>query len=134
MSQENVRIARKSIETLSEGDIDAFVALLHPDVEWDDSNGFPDVRGIYRGRAQVRSWWERFWEAWESFHPEFEEVTEGADGRVVLQVLGTARGRASGAEAGLRGWFVVQVADGMITKRQLFWNRAEALEAAGLSE
>ena len=134
MSQENVEIAQENIAAFNRHEIDAFLALLHPDVEWEDSNGFPDLQGVYRGRAGARKWWERFLDAWESFHAEVEEVTEGTDGRVLLQVVGIARGRASGVETELRTWFVLWIAGGMITKRQIFWSRAEALESAGLRE
>jgi ketosteroid isomerase-like protein len=82
----------------------------------------------------VRSWLEAFSEAWESFHGEVEQSTEGSDGRVLLQVVGTARGRASGVETELRAWFLLWIADGKITKRQVFLNRDKALEAVGLSE
>jgi ketosteroid isomerase-like protein len=134
MSEDNVHIARENVEAFNERNIEAFLALLHPDVEWDDSDGFPGLQGVYRGRTGVRKWWEAFREAWESFHGEVEETTEGTDGRVLLQVLGTARGRASGVETELRTWFVLWIADGKITKRQIFWSRDEALEAAGLRE
>jgi hypothetical protein len=46
----------------------------------------------------------------------------------------TARGKASGAETQIRGWFVLWVTGGKITRRQVFLDREEALEAAGLSE
>jgi ketosteroid isomerase-like protein len=134
MSQENVQITRENMEAFNRREIDAFLASLHPDVEWDDSNGFPGLQGVYRGRAGVRSWLEAFMEAWESFHGEVEQATEGSDGRVLLQMAGIARGRASGVETELCAWFVLWIADGKITKRQVFFNRDEALEAAGLSE
>jgi ketosteroid isomerase-like protein len=134
MSQENVEIARESSEAFNRREIDAFLASLHPDVEWDDTSGFPGLQGVYRGRAGVRSWWEAFFEAWESLHVEVEQTTEGSDGRVLLQMLVTGRGRASGVETELRAWILLWIVDGKITKRQVFLNRDEALEAAGLSE
>jgi ketosteroid isomerase-like protein len=134
MSQENVEIARESFEAVSRRDVDAFLSSLHPDVEWDDSEGFPGLQGVYRGRAGVRSWLEAFSEAWESFHGEVEQITEVSDGRVLSQVVGTARGRASGVETELRAWFLIWIADGKITKRQVFLDRNKALEAAGLSK
>jgi hypothetical protein len=49
-------------------------------------------------------------------------------------VLITARGRGSGVETELRLWGVFWVADGLITRGQVFPDRHQALEAAGLSE
>jgi ketosteroid isomerase-like protein len=37
-------------------------------------------------------------------------------------------------ETEVRGWFVLWIADGKITRRQVFLDRDEALEAAGLRE
>ena len=134
MSEANVEIARENIDAFNQRDTDAFLASLHPDVEWEDTGGFPGVQGVYRGRAGVRRWLEAFSEAWENFHGKVEQINESSEGRVLLEVLGTARGRASGVETELRAWFLLWIKDGKIIKRQLFWNRDEALEAAGLRE
>ena len=37
-------------------------------------------------------------------------------------------------EPEVRGWFVLWIANGKITRRQVFLSRDDALEAAGLSE
>jgi ketosteroid isomerase-like protein len=73
-------------------------------------------------------------EPWESLHLEVEEITEASDGRVFGVTLMTARGRASGVDTELRFWSVYRLADGKIARRELFWDRDKALEAAGLSE
>lgn len=87
----------------------------------------------YRGRAELREWFRRVVEPWERFHVKPEEITQVADDRVFGAALVTARGKGS-AETQVRGWFVVWVANGMITRRRVFLDRAEALEAAGLEE
>jgi len=136
MSQENVEIVRVGVDAVNRRDPDAFIACVHPDVVW-DATGMPETRGIYRGRAQVREWFEKSFldEVWENFHVEVEEITEAPDGRVFLGISATARGGRSGVEVeGPRAWQVCWFADGMITRRKLFFDRDEALEAAGLSE
>ena len=56
------------------------------------------------------------------------------DDRVFFALLITARGEGSGVEApGLRVWSVCWFSDRRFTGRQVFRERAEALEAAGLS-
>ena len=74
-----------------------------------------------------------FLEHWENFHVHVEEITEASDGRVFLGSL-TPHAVGSGAKTELRGWQVTWHADGKVERRQVFWTRAEALEAAGLSE
>ena len=96
---------------------------------------FPGLRGIHRGRAEVRKWAEEgVLEVWERLHLEIEEITEASDDRVLLETLLIARGRGSGLETELRAWQVFWLAGGKIVRRQVFWTREEALEAAGLSE
>jgi len=44
------------------------------------------------------------------------------------------RGRASGADVEINYWIVITFRAGRVVRDQWFANRAEALEAAGLSE
>lgn len=136
MSQENVEVVRAAGDAVNRGDPEAFVACLSGEVEWEEiGNVLPDLSGIQRGRAEVRKWFERaIVEPWESFHFEEKEITAGIHGRVFAEVVATARGEASGIETNLRIWQVFTFADGKIARRQVFWDRTEALEAAGLPE
>jgi steroid delta-isomerase-like uncharacterized protein len=134
MSRENVKVALQQIEAFNRRDVDAVVALASPDVEWEDPMFRSQAARVYRGRAGLREWVNEVLEPWESLHVEVEEITEATDSRVFLEALLTARGKGSGVETQLRGWFVVWFANGRITRRQVFRDREEALEAAGLSE
>lgn len=88
---------------------------------------------IYRGRAELRAWLERVLEPWNSMHLEVEEMTEAGDDLVFGGARLTTRGKGSGVQTQIRGWFVFTVVGGEITKRQVFLDRDEGLEAAGLS-
>lgn len=135
MPQENVEVVRGLVDAMDRRDPDALMVFLRPDVEWDDTAGFPGLAGVYHGREEVRKYFEKaFLELWESFRIEVEEITEAGDGRVFLGLSLTGRGRASGVESEIRAWNVLWLADGKIARRQLFWNRDEALKAAGLQE
>jgi ketosteroid isomerase-like protein len=136
MSHENIEVVREAVDAVNARDPDAFVACLHPEVEWVDSGDpLPGLRGVYRGRAEVRGWFEEaFGDTWESSHVEVEEITEASDDRVFVETFSTARGRTSGAETELRAWHVLWFADGKVARRRVFWTRDDALEAAGLEE
>jgi ketosteroid isomerase-like protein len=134
MSEENVEVVRETVDAVNRRDFDALQALLRADVEWDDMEGWPGIRGVYHGPAGVREWWDAVLEVWESVHAEVKEITEGNGGRVFLGVSGTALGKGSGAETEGRGWYVLWLVDGKIARWKLFLDRSEALEAAGLSE
>ena len=86
------------------------------------------------GRAEVRAWIDQLFELAEGVvHTEIEQVTELTDGRVFLAVVLTARGRGSGGVPfEMPAWSVIWFAEGLVTRRQVFWTRDEALEAAGL--
>ena len=112
MSQENVEVILQGVEAINRRDADAFVALFSPSVEWEESGDvFPGLRGVHRGWAGVRKWFEEaIMELWESFHCGVEEITEASDGRVFgesLQAasagpaaskLSFASGRSSGSQ------------------------------------
>ncbi len=73
-------------------------------------------------------------EAWESIYIDVKEITEAGDARVFLETLLTARGAASGVETELRAWQILWITDGKVVGRQVFFDRTDALEAAGLEE
>ena len=136
MSQENVELLREATAAANRRDFDAFVALVSPDVVWESrsSSSFPGFRDVYRGRAEVREWVAEALEVIEDAQTEVEEIEDLGDDRLLVEIVRTGRGKGSGVPAELRDWWVVWFAEGLITRRQAFWTRDEALEAAGLSE
>lgn len=96
MTRDNIDVGRELIDAVNRRDLDAFLGLVRPDVEWDDSEGWPGIAGVYTGPEGVGDWWERFLEVWDSVAIEIEEIIEGSDGRVMMQVAGAFRGESSG--------------------------------------
>jgi ketosteroid isomerase-like protein len=70
----------------------------------------------------------------ESPHSELEEIMELSDDRVFTETFLTGRGKGSGVPVELRYWSVLWFAEGKIARRQVFWSKGEALDAAGLLE
>jgi ketosteroid isomerase-like protein len=135
MSQENVDVILQEVEAVNRRDADAFVATVSPDVEWEDSIFWSEVARSFRGKAELREWFNQVVnEPWESLHCSVEEITEAGDDRVFLGGLLTARGKDTGVETQQYFWSVAWITDGKVTRRQVFLDRAEALEAAGLRE
>jgi ketosteroid isomerase-like protein len=134
MSQENVELVSEAVDAFNRRDVEAYLAVLRPDVEWDATEGFPGVQDLYRGWAEVRQWWDEFLEAWESFDVEVEQITEGSGGRVFVEINAKGRGRASGVNTELQFLFVFWVADHKVARLKVFESRDQALAAAGLSE
>ena len=132
MAQGHTDVARNLIDAVNRRDLDAFLGLLRPDVEWDDREGWPGIQGVYAGPDGVRDWWDRFMEVWESVAVELEDLTEGPNGSVVMQVSGAFRGESSGVPTEIRAWEVLWIADGLVARRQLTWSREAGLAAAGV--
>ena len=132
MSQENVEVVRKVIDAFNRGDLDAWSGFLSPEVVW-ESLPLPGFRDVYRGRAEAREWIEQLLEVFD-FHLEIDETTALSDDRVLMAASARGSGRGSGIPVERPSWELLWLADGLITRRQVFWTRDEALEAAGLRE
>jgi ketosteroid isomerase-like protein len=132
MSEENVEIVRKVIDAFNRGDLDAWLGFLSPEVVW-ESLPLPGFRDVYRGRAEAREWRELLLEVFD-FRLEIDETTALSDDRVLMAARGRGRGRGSSIPVERASWEILWLADGLITRRQVFWTRDEALEAAGLRE
>ena len=132
MSQENVEIVRRSFTTFTRGDTALFLELLDPDVEWIPLMAALEGR-VYRGHDGVRQWLKGLLADWESFEAYPEDFCD-LGGRVLVFGHWRARGRASGVELERAAAWLYDVKGGKIVREQTYTDRAEALEAVGLSE
>ena len=85
MSQENVEIVRAAIDAATRGDLAGRVQDAAPRVEVDVTEArweAPD-RFAARGRAKVL---RHYWETFEDFHAEIEEVIHADEEQVVARV------------------------------------------------
>ena len=55
MSQENVKLVRALTDAANRIDIDAVIALLSPDVVWEETAALPGLREVYRGPGRGAS-------------------------------------------------------------------------------
>ena len=131
MSQENVEIVRRGNEAWNAGDLDAALALYHPDVIARAPAGWPEP-GPFVGRDAVMQQFARLREAWAS--DALREVTEplAVGDRVVARMAWAGTGRGPGLNLELT--FVWTVRKGLIFEIEFLWDHAEALEAVGLRE
>src|SRR5262245_17563967 len=88
--------------------------------------------GEYTGIAEVTAAWRTWLQAWDGFSIEAEEVAVGSDGRYVVMQLFRGKGKASGLESEERSASVITMRDGLIVRMEGFWDRAAALQAAGV--
>jgi ketosteroid isomerase-like protein len=136
MSQENVEIVRRGFEAFNRGGADsrASEAILAPDIVWEVAIGVADFDGVYRGRDEVRRFWQTFLTEFEDMRIEVEELVDCGE-RVFSVTRPVGRGRHSGAIAtGGTVYPVFTLRDGLIVRYQLLAEREQALQAAGLRE
>jgi ketosteroid isomerase-like protein len=88
---------------------------------------------VYRGHEGFRRWVADSFESFEEVRNEWSEYRD-LGSRVLAFGHVKARGRGSGMELDSPMGWVFTVRRGKVVKAEGFLSRAEALEAAGLSE
>ncbi len=133
MSQENVELFYRGHDALNRRDLDAFLALVHPEVEF--TTRFIEMEGgsAFHGHDGVRQWWGDLHATVPDFSAEVREVRDSGDLVIVAwRVRGHGSGSAAPFEEAL--WLVSRWRNGKAFWWRTFGSEAEALEAAGLSE
>jgi len=141
MSEENVEIVRRSFEAnnaFMRGDLSskAFAQMFDPQIElhWHDQRTYPDTPQHLRGASEVIVFVEKFRDDWIDVVQEPLELIEAPGGRVLGFTRQSGRGRQSGVPIDIHFYEVWTIRDGNVRRLEYFRHRAEALEAAGLSE
>ena len=132
MSQENVEVVRAHLDARNRRDLMTVLTLWRSDAEIDWSRSRGPLKGVYRGHRELETFWNEFWSTFEEVQVETHGFTE-AGSEVVTSNTAHMLGR-DGIEVIARSNFVYTVGNGQITRLRMFQERAEALEAAGLSE
>ena len=122
---------RRHIEVWNLRDLTTWLASFHPDAEIDWSRSRGPFKGVYRGHGEHEVFWGEFWSTFEDVQIEMHDFTE-VGSEVVMPNTAHLRGR-DGIEVIARSTFVFTVENGQVTRLRMFQERAEALEAAGLS-
>jgi ketosteroid isomerase-like protein len=132
MSQENAEIVRRVFEAWTAEGAEGVRPMLSEEIEVHDPPQFPDASvhlGVDAALARYGDWRQ----ALGDMAATVEEIIPADDEFVVIlriQVLGPR----SGIEIVQEVAQVVRVADRKLQRQRVFLSRAEALEAAGLSE
>jgi ketosteroid isomerase-like protein len=127
MSQENVEIARRAFEFEIYGRGEA-AGIFDPDVVLNPVEEEPSY-----GLDAIRDNFEHWKGAWDELEVTAEEFIDLGD-RVLICAHHQGRGRGSGIEVDARFYEVYTLRDGEVVRVDEFAERADALEAAGLSE
>jgi ketosteroid isomerase-like protein len=134
MSQENVEVVCDLFAATNERDFPRAIGHYAEDVELvADPDAFLE-HGTAKGRHAVGQWFGNWLGAFEpGYHFDIQETRDLGE-VVFLYATCYGRGRTSGAEVHSRSGFLFRLRGGKIVRVELYPSRAEALEAAGLSE
>jgi ketosteroid isomerase-like protein len=132
MSQENVEIVRRAFEAFTREGPAAVVDFWDPEIELWLPSGMIQAGGTYRGHTAVLEWMKEWAEAWDEIDYKPEEFTEAGDS-VLVSVLYDGRGKGSGVRVEGRFWYLITLRNGKTVRWELYPERTQALEAAGLS-
>ena len=132
MSEQNVELARRAVETYNEHDTEAYIALCDPKIELQTTMGVGGA--IYHGHDGMRRYFGDLEDAWgKEFRVEPEAYFDLGE-QTLLFYVARGRGSQSGVEvtrprALIQGW-----RDGLLVYVKVYVDRAEALSELGISE
>jgi ketosteroid isomerase-like protein len=133
MSQENVEIVRRALDAFNRRDKAAWLAAADPEVENLPAKEWPENAAI-RDPDAIWEFYVEAVNAWEEGSFEWGEFIDAGTDTIVANHRREVRGKASGAGVEWSYWVVFTFRHGKVLRVAWFADRAEALEAAGLSE
>jgi ketosteroid isomerase-like protein len=134
MSRENVDLVRAVCTPWQRGDFGS-AEWADPQIEF----GFADgpTPGTWTGIAAMGEAWRTALGAFDRLEMDVDEYIDIDHERVLVLTTNTGRGKTSGFELGelrTRSANLFHIRDGKVTRLVAYWDRQQALAAAGLAE
>ena len=131
MSKENVEAVRRQHEHFSRtGEV--LAEIYDPDAEWIAAREDPDA-ATHRGLEAIRRYFAQWTEMFEDIDFRTEELIDAGD-KVFAWFRFSGKGVTSGAPVEMEQAQIWTFRDGKVVRVEEYFDRAEALEAAGLRE
>lgn len=115
----------------NEGGFNAFLEYLAPDVEWHAPPGYPEGDVWHRRETLAKDWRAQFDSVFSESSFELAEITRTPHGWF-LAIRSAARSAQSGMDLEWKSFFVCHLEESKFKQVRLFFDRAEARQAAGL--
>ena len=130
MSQANMEIVRRMLT--SRHDYEAAFAETRTDVEWVVAKEHPNSRTLY-GHEEIRGYFDEWDEMLEDIQFDVDDYRE-APNRVVAMGKVRGKGKGGGTPVVVPLMLVCVFEGDKVARVEEYLDRADALEAAGLSE
>jgi len=133
MSQENVEAVRRSVDGWNRGDVDAWLELAHPEIEWvsEVAQRIEGSEKVYRGTDEMRRYWDEWHAVWD-VAIAVEEVRDLGDTILALARIRT-RGGVSGVDLEGPVAYVFEFENGLARRARAYLDPERALGAVGLA-
>jgi ketosteroid isomerase-like protein len=132
MSEELERIPAQAVRAFNERDIEGIVALANPEIVIELFGGFADLMGDrFEGHEGVRRFYTDWFATFETMQVELEEILPAGDRAVAMTRL-SASAEGSDLLVEIPGAIIYTFKDGKIFRAGFYYDRSEALAAAGL--
>jgi ketosteroid isomerase-like protein len=132
MSRQNVEIVRRAYQGVNDR-LEPPRELFEAGYECDVTQVAPDI-GVARGFDDVLDALRPYWETFDDFHVEIEELIHADERRVLTAVRDGGRMRGSDADVLNRFFHVWTFGEGKVIRLSIDTDRNRALEAAGLRD
>jgi ketosteroid isomerase-like protein len=133
MSEENVELHRRGYDAWNRRDLDAWLAVADPEIEFVPLNVEMEGGRPYRGLDAARRFWDEFLAVFPDLRVEVDELRDLGE-VTVARVRLTGRGAGSDVPVERPVWHIFWWRNKKCVRWQAHASEAEALEAAGLSE
>jgi ketosteroid isomerase-like protein len=130
MSQENVEIVRRAVDAFNALDVDRFLSMCEPEIEYRSAI----EQKTYRGLDEMVRYREDIDAVMEDFHFEDSRFLDAGRDRVVHLYRLVGRGAGSGVPVSREVGALWQLRNGKLLKCEIYLDPRQALEAAGLRE
>jgi ketosteroid isomerase-like protein len=128
----NVDIVRSGYEAWNRGDLDEIGRMTDDSFEWSEAAEVPGA-GTRRGRAEFDHYLRSFSRFWRQFEFEPIEIRDLGD-RVLAVVIERGRSVHDDVEVSQRFVHLWTLRNGKAVRLEGFYDKAAALEAAGVRE
>jgi hypothetical protein len=130
VSEENVDMIRQVETAFNRGDLDALLAVLAPDAEWEIARENPTARTLH-GHEEIRAYLADWRDTVQGLTYEATRYIDAGDAVVQIGTM-TAQPAAGSSQLTVPLAFVTRFDDGLAVRTEEYLDVDAALEAAGV--
>src|SRR3954453_18775155 len=116
MSRADVEVMRASFDAFAKRGLDGLAEFWHPDINWRAMEGAPDDVGEMHGVGAARRYVQDWYDVFDGFTSEIEQLVDGGGEQVIAVVHNTGRAKRSGISTEVRFAAHYTIRDGKITR------------------